>query len=44
MGATKQIMELFLMQKSEQINISTARFANVVFSDGILPMAHNNQQ
>jgi FlaA1/EpsC-like NDP-sugar epimerase len=36
MGATKRIMELYLMQKSEQINISTARFANVAFSDGSL--------
>lgn len=36
MGASKRIMEMFLMQKSEQISISTARFANVAFSDGSL--------
>ncbi len=32
MGASKQIMEMFMMQKSEEINISSARFANVAFS------------
>lgn len=36
MGASKRIMEMFLMRKSEEINISTARFANVAFSDGSL--------
>ncbi|WP_400080441.1 UDP-N-acetylglucosamine 4,6-dehydratase [Winogradskyella sp. R77965] len=36
MGASKRIMELFLVQKSKDINISTARFANVAFSDGSL--------
>jgi len=36
MGASKRIMELFLMEKSKKINISTARFANVAFSDGSL--------
>lgn len=36
MGASKRIMEMFLMRKSEQISISTARFANVAFSDGSL--------
>jgi len=36
MGASKRIMELFLMQKSKEISISTARFANVAFSDGSL--------
>jgi FlaA1/EpsC-like NDP-sugar epimerase len=36
MGASKRIMEMFLMRKSEQIKISTARFANVAFSDGSL--------
>ncbi|NRR91852.1 UDP-N-acetylglucosamine 4,6-dehydratase [Winogradskyella undariae] len=36
MGASKRIMELFLFQKSKEINISTARFANVAFSDGSL--------
>jgi FlaA1/EpsC-like NDP-sugar epimerase len=36
MGASKRIMEMFLMRKSKDINISTARFANVAFSDGSL--------
>lgn len=36
MGASKRIMEMFLMEKSRKINISTARFANVAFSDGSL--------
>ncbi|HFW5075281.1 TPA: polysaccharide biosynthesis protein, partial [Salmonella enterica subsp. diarizonae serovar 61:l,v:z35] len=34
--ASKRIMEMFLMRNSEKINISTARFANVAFSDGSL--------
>ena len=36
MGATKYIMEMFLMRRSLDINISSARFANVAFSDGSL--------
>lgn len=36
MGASKRIMEMYLMRKSEQVNVSTARFANVAFSDGSL--------
>ncbi len=36
MGGSKRIMEMFLMKKSEKITISTARFANVAFSDGSL--------
>jgi len=36
MGASKRIMEMFLMRYSSQIKISTARFANVAFSDGSL--------
>ena len=36
MGASKRIMEMFLMRRSEAIKISTARFANVAFSDGSL--------
>lgn len=36
MGASKRIMELFLMRESKDISISTARFANVAFSDGSL--------
>lgn len=36
MGASKRIMEMFLLEKSGEIDISTARFANVAFSDGSL--------
>jgi len=36
MGGSKRIMEMFLMYRSENISISTARFANVAFSDGSL--------
>ena len=36
MGASKRIMEMFLMRNSAEIPISTARFANVAFSDGSL--------
>ena len=36
MGATKKIMELLLIKRSSEIPISTARFANVAFSDGSL--------
>lgn len=36
MGGSKRIMEMFLMRKSKDIEISTARFANVAFSDGSL--------
>ena len=36
MGASKRIMEMFLMRGSLDIEISTARFANVAFSDGSL--------
>jgi FlaA1/EpsC-like NDP-sugar epimerase len=36
MGASKRIMELFLSRPSNLIPISTARFANVAFSDGSL--------
>ncbi|WP_162926435.1 UDP-N-acetylglucosamine 4,6-dehydratase [Teredinibacter purpureus] len=36
MGASKKIMEWVLMQYSKKISISTARFANVAFSDGSL--------
>ena len=34
MGASKRIMEYFLMRRSRDIPVSTARFANVAFSDG----------
>lgn len=43
MGASKRIMEMFLMRRSEQINISTARFANVAFSDGSLLHGFNQR-
>ena len=36
MGCTKYIMELLLMERSKEFSISTARFANVAFSDGSL--------
>ena len=36
MGASKRIMEMFLLRKSDKICISSARFANVAFSDGSL--------
>lgn len=36
MGASKRIMEMFLMRESVSVNISAARFANVAFSDGSL--------
>lgn len=43
MGASKRIMEMYLMQLSENINISTARFANVAFSDGSLLHGFNQR-
>ena len=43
MGASKRIMEMFLFEKSKQINISTARFANVAFSDGSLLHGFNQR-
>ena len=43
MGASKRIMELFLMRRSLEINISTARFANVAFSDGSLLHGFNQR-
>ncbi|WP_424493701.1 UDP-N-acetylglucosamine 4,6-dehydratase [Salinimicrobium sp. GXAS 041] len=43
MGASKRIMEMFLMRKSRLINISTARFANVAFSDGSLLHGFNQR-
>ena len=36
MGATKRVMELLMIKRSLEIPISTARFANVAFSDGSL--------
>ncbi|WP_310438777.1 UDP-N-acetylglucosamine 4,6-dehydratase [Sulfuricurvum sp.] len=43
MGASKRIMEMFLMRRSHQISISTARFANVAFSDGSLLHGFNQR-
>lgn len=43
MGASKRIMELFLMRESKNIPISTARFANVAFSDGSLLHGFNQR-
>ncbi|REC51454.1 UDP-N-acetylglucosamine 4,6-dehydratase [Chryseobacterium piscium] len=43
MGASKRIMEMFLMRKSKNITISTARFANVAFSDGSLLHGFNKR-
>lgn len=43
MGASKRIMELFLMQASHRQVISTARFANVAFSDGSLLHGFNQR-
>jgi len=43
MGASKRVMEMFLMKESESIPISTARFANVAFSDGSLLHGFNQR-
>lgn len=43
MGASKRIMEMFLIWKSREIDISTARFANVAFSDGSLLHGFNQR-
>jgi len=43
MGASKRIMEMFLMRRSLDIDISTARFANVAFSDGSLLHSFNKR-
>jgi len=43
MGASKRIMELFLWKLSSKIPISTARFANVAFSDGSLLHGFNQR-
>lgn len=43
MGASKRIMEMYLMRRSKEINISTARFANVAFSDGSLLHGFNQR-
>lgn len=43
MGATKRIMELFLMRDSDTLSVSMARFANVAFSDGSLLHGFNQR-
>lgn len=43
MGASKRIMEMFLTRRSKDIAISTARFANVAFSDGSLLHGFNQR-
>jgi len=43
MGASKRIMEMFVMRKSIQIDVSMARFANVAFSDGSLLHGFNQR-
>ena len=43
MGASKRIMEMFLAEKGNKISISTARFANVAFSDGSLLHGFNQR-
>ncbi|WP_324719212.1 UDP-N-acetylglucosamine 4,6-dehydratase [Salinimicrobium sp. HB62] len=43
MGASKRIMEMYLMRRSRDISISTARFANVAFSDGSLLHSFNQR-
>lgn len=43
MGASKRIMEMFLFRHSRDIPISTARFANVAFSDGSLMHGFNQR-
>ena len=43
MGGTKRIMEKSLMSRSTEIPISTARFANVAFSDGSLLHGFNQR-
>jgi len=43
MGASKRIMEMYIMRKSLEINVSMARFANVAFSDGSLLHGFNQR-
>jgi FlaA1/EpsC-like NDP-sugar epimerase len=43
MGASKRIMEMFLMRESLEQNLSMARFANVAFSDGSLLHGFNQR-
>ena len=43
MGATKKLMEEAIMAYSDRLPIKTARFANVAFSNGSLPMGWLNR-
>src|SRR5690606_28362067 len=43
MGGSKRIMEMFLLGDDSTTSVSTARFANVAFSDGSLPHAGNQR-
>lgn len=43
MGASKKVMEMFLMKESLSQDISMARFANVAFSDGSLLHGFNQR-
>ena len=43
MGASKRIMEMFLMRESLTQDVSMARFANVAFSDGSLLHGFNQR-
>jgi FlaA1/EpsC-like NDP-sugar epimerase len=43
MGASKRIMEMYLNSRSLNITVSTARFANVAFSDGSLLHGFENR-
>ncbi|WP_445383555.1 UDP-N-acetylglucosamine 4,6-dehydratase [Robiginitalea sp. IMCC43444] len=43
MGASKRIMEMFLIRDSANCDVSTARFANVAFSDGSLLWGFENR-
>ena len=43
MGASKRIMEMFLNRRSKIVPFSTARFANVAFSDGSLLYGFNRR-
>lgn len=43
MGASKRIMEMFLMRESLSQSLSMARFANVAFSDGSLLHGFNQR-
>jgi FlaA1/EpsC-like NDP-sugar epimerase len=43
MGASKRIMEMFLMRESQTMALSMARFANVAFSDGSLLHGFNQR-